>query len=137
MPALREGVAEGFPASGCGIEPYCVSYIPWSQIQTAVGPEGADGQFTPFPAFQIPIEFDYDIGDIKNIVQAQLGISADAINIRAGGDFRPDEAKLGPVFGRAFKEGWHMQCSVYPKGWKAAVERMHDEGEQERAEGGY
>ena len=106
-------------------------------IIMGVGPEGADGQFTPFPAFQIPIEFDYDIGDIKNIVQAQLGISADAINIRAGGDFRPDEAKLGPVFGRAFKEGWHMQCSVYPKGWKAAVERMNDEAEQTRAEGGY
>ena len=106
-------------------------------IIMGVGPEGADGQFTQFPAFQIPIEFDYDIGDIKNIVQAQLGIAADAINIRAGGDFRPDEAKLGPVFGRAFKEGWHMQCSVYPKGWKAAVERMNDEDEQTRAEGGY
>ena len=30
-----------------------------------------------------------------------------------------------------------MQCSVYPKGWKAAVEKMQEEGEQERAEGGY
>ena len=85
---------------------------------------------------QIPIEFDYDIGDIKTIIQAHLGFQADTINIRAGGDFRPEEARLGPTFGRAFKEGWHMQCSVYPKGWKAGLERMAANEAAEAAETG-
>ena len=45
------------------------------------------------------------------------------------GDFRPDESKMGPIFGRWFKEGWHMQASVYPKGWKSALEKWREEAE--------
>lgn len=95
----------------------------------------------------MPIEYDYDILDIKHIIQAQLGFDPEVrprprtvsyphrpflmvsqdINIRAAGDFRPDEAKLGPIFGRWFKEGWHMQASVYPKGWKSALEKWREE----------
>ena len=92
-----------------------------------VGPEGSDGNYTSFAPFQIPIEYDYDVLDLKHIIQAQLGYEPDEINLRVAGDFRPDESKLGPIFGRWFKEGWHMQASVYPKGWKSALEKYQDE----------
>mmetsp|Transcript_6596 Transcript_6596/g.20599 ORF Transcript_6596/g.20599 Transcript_6596/m.20599 type:complete len:128 (+) Transcript_6596:69-452(+) len=91
-----------------------------------VGPEGADGAYASFTPFQVPIEYDYDILDVKHIIQAQLGFDPEDINIRAAGDFRPDEAKLGPIFGRWFKEGWHMQASVFPKGWKSSTEKWLD-----------
>ena len=92
-----------------------------------VGPEGSDGNYQSFAPFQIPIEYDYDVLDLKHIIQAQLGYEPDEINLRVAGDFRPDESKLGPIFGRWFKEGWHMQASVYPKGWKSALEKYQDE----------
>ena len=92
-----------------------------------VGPEGSDGNYQSFAPFQIPIEYDYDVLDLKHIIQAQLGYEPDEINLRVAGDFRPDESKLGPIFGRWFKEGWHMQASVYPKGWKSALEGYQDE----------
>ncbi|KAJ1447101.1 hypothetical protein M885DRAFT_544039 [Pelagophyceae sp. CCMP2097] len=92
-----------------------------------VGPEQGDGQYASFTPFQIPIEYDYDIMDIKHIIQAHLGYDPEDINIRAAGDFRPDESKMGPIFGKYFKEGWHMQASVYPKGWKSALEKWQEE----------
>ena len=92
-----------------------------------VGPEGSDGNYQSFAPFQIPIEYDYDVLDLKHIIQAQLGYEPDEINLRVAGDVRPDESKLGPIFGRWFKEGWHMQASVYPKGWKSALEKYQDE----------
>ena len=92
-----------------------------------VGPEGSDGNYQSFAPFQVPIEYDYDVLDLKHIIQAQLGYEPDEINLRVAGDFRPDESKLGPIFGRWFKEGWHMQASVYPKGWKSALEKYQDE----------
>ena len=58
---------------------------------------------------------------------APVGFDPDEINIRAGGDFRPDEAKMGPIFGRWFKEGFHMQASVFPKGWKSALQSFQNE----------
>mmetsp|Transcript_135 Transcript_135/g.523 ORF Transcript_135/g.523 Transcript_135/m.523 type:complete len:92 (+) Transcript_135:152-427(+) len=63
-------------------------------IIMGVGPEGSDGQYTGFQPFQIPIEYEYDILDVKHIIQAQLGFDPNDINIRAGGDFRPDECVL-------------------------------------------
>ncbi len=90
-------------------------------------PPGSDGNYQSFAPFQIPIEYDYDVLDLKHIIQAQLGYEPDEINLRVAGDFRPDESKLGPIFGRWFKEGWHMQASVYPKGWKSALEKYQDE----------
>ena len=122
MPEIRNPL----PATPAALEP--------DRQSSALAPGPAPAQEPPLWRRPLPPKQRAAPAPAK---QPPLGISADAINIRAGGDFRPDEAKLGPVFGRAFKEGWHMQCSVYPKGWKAAVERMHDEGEQERAEGGY
>ena len=92
-----------------------------------VGPEGSDGNYQSFAPFQVPIEYDYDVLDLKHIIQAQLGYEPDEINLRVAGDFRPDESKLGPIFGRWFKEGWHMQASVYPKGWKSALEKYAEE----------
>ena len=83
------------------------------------------------------MEFDYDIADMKNIIQAQLGFPAEQINLRAGGDFRSDEHKMGPTFGRSFKEGWHMQCSVYPKGWKTSLEKWREKSATDEAEQGY
>ena len=65
-----------------------------------VGPEGSDGNYQSFAPFQIPIEYDYDVLDLKHIIQAQLGYEPDEINLRVAGDFRPDESKLGPIFGR-------------------------------------
>lgn len=47
-----------------------------------VGPEGSDGQYTSFTPFQVPIEYDYDILDIKHIIQAQLGFDPE---VCAGG----------------------------------------------------
>ena len=88
-----------------------------------VGPEGSDGNYQSFAPFQVPIEYDYDVLDLKHIIQAQLGYEPDEINLRVAGDFRSEESKLGPIFGRWFKEGWHMQASVYPKGWKSALEK--------------
>mmetsp|Transcript_13680 Transcript_13680/g.18237 ORF Transcript_13680/g.18237 Transcript_13680/m.18237 type:complete len:133 (-) Transcript_13680:87-485(-) len=101
-----------------------------------VGPEGNEGHYQSFRPFQVPIEYDYDILDIKHIIQAQLGFEPSEINIRAGGDFRPDEAKLGPIFGRWFKEGWHMQASVFPKGWKSSQEKVFEEQANANAQKG-
>ncbi|KAH8043982.1 hypothetical protein JL720_17240 [Aureococcus anophagefferens] len=56
-----------------------------------VGPEGSGGNYTSFAPFQIPIEYDYDVLDLKHIIQAQLGFDPDDINLRCAGDFRPDE----------------------------------------------
>ncbi|KAH8065533.1 hypothetical protein JL720_12766 [Aureococcus anophagefferens] len=53
-----------------------------------VGPEGSDGNYTSFAPFQIPIEYDYDVLDLKHIIQAQLGFDPDDINLRCAGDFR-------------------------------------------------
>ena len=92
-----------------------------------VGPEGSDGNYQSFVPFQVPIEYDYDVLDLKHIIQAQLGYEPDEINLRVAGDFRSEESKLGPIFGRWFKEGWHMQASVYPVGWKSALEKWKDE----------
>jgi len=41
-----------------------------------------------------PRRYEYDILDVKHIIQAQLGFDPNDINIRAGGDFRPDECVL-------------------------------------------
>ena len=34
-----------------------------------VGPEGSDGNYQSFAPFQIPIEYDYDVLDLKHIIQ--------------------------------------------------------------------